>query len=121
MILEEESYRLIGAGMAVHGELGCGYLEAVYQEAFAIELEMNGIEFEREKQLLIRYRDRVLKKSYFADFLCYDKIIVELKAVQSLLSEHEAQVLNYLKATGCKLGLLFNFGAKSFQYKRLVF
>ena len=121
MFLEEESYNLIGAGMSVHGELGCGYLEAVYQEAFAIELEIRGIAFEREKQLTLHYRNRVLRKSYYADFFCYDKIIVELKAFQSLHPEHEAQVLNYLKATGCKLGLLFNFGARSFQYKRLVF
>ena len=121
MIYEEESYELIGAGMAVHQELSCGYLEAVYQEALAIEFQERNIPFECEKPLRIFYRGRLLDKHYYADFICHDKIIIELKAVRTLLPEHEAQLLNYLKASGCKLGLLFNFGAPSFQYKRFVF
>ena len=120
MLFENESYELIGAGMAVHRELANGYLEAVYQEAFAVELEARGIPYEREKQLKIHYRDRELGKCYYADFFCHGQIIVELKSVRTLCPEHEAQVLNYLKTTGCKLGLLFNFGVPSFQHRRLV-
>jgi len=120
LLFEKETYELIGAGMAVHSELKNGYLEAVYQEAFAIELDERGIPYEREKPLHIRYHNRVLDKSYYADFFCYDSIIVEMKAAKALLPEHEAQVLNYLKTTGCRLGLLFNFGATAFQHKRLV-
>ena len=121
ILFEKESFDLIGVGMAVHRELANGYLEAVYQEAFAIELEERGIPFEREKQLRIQYRGHVLDKCYYADFVCHGKIVVELKAVPRLSSEHSAQVLNYLKATGSRLGFLFNFGAPSFQYKRLIF
>ena len=100
MLFENESYELIGAGMAVHRELANGYLEAVYQEAFAVELEARGIPYEREKPLKIHYRDRELGKCYYADFFCHGQIIVN--------------------TTGCKLGLLFNFGVPSFQHRRLV-
>ena len=95
-------------------------LEPVYQEAFEIELVSNSIAYQREAPLLINYKGKPLKKEYFADFLCYNKIIVELKALNALESSHEAQVLNYLKATGCKLGLLINFGQESLKYKRLI-
>ena len=121
IIYRDESYRIVGVAMKVHSELGCGFLEPVYQEAFELLLRREGIPFERERKLNIRFMGEVLKKEYFADFVCYDKIIVEMKAVNELTAVHEAQVMNYLKATGFKLGLLFNFGAPSFHYRRLVF
>jgi len=95
-------------------------LHGVYQEALAIEFELRGIPFEREKLLRISYKDRILKKTYQADFVCYGKTDVEVKALSQLISDHEAQVLNYLKATGFRLGILINFGEKSLVYKRLA-
>ena len=120
ILYKDESYKLVGLGMLVHRELGSGYLEAVYQEAFEIALKQENIPYDREKTLRIKFLGQWLKKEYVADFVCFDKIIVEMKAVSSLTSSHEAQVMNYLKATGRRLGLLFNFGADSFQYRRLV-
>lgn len=105
--------------MAVHRELGNGFLEAVYQEALAIEFEKRKIPFEREKRLDIYYSNIKLSKKYFADFVCYGNIILELKAIQHYTDDDLAQVLNYLKATNYKLGILINFGAKSLQYKRV--
>ena len=106
--------------MEVHRELGPGFLEPVYQEALELEFERQGIPFEREKELKISYKGHILKKKYVADFICNDKIIVELKALSALSGEHVAQVLNYLKATGFKLGMLINFGEASLKFKRLV-
>ena len=120
LIYKTEAYKIIGAAMEVHKELGPGFLEAVYQEALEIELQKQKIPYEREKLMNIFYKGIKLKKKYSADFVCYDKIIVEVKALSSLSSDHEAQILNYLKTTSLKLGLLINFGAKSLQYKRLV-
>ena len=107
--------------MEVHKNLGSGFLEAVYQEALSIEFEEAGIPFEQEKRLTIDYKGHLLKKAYIADFVCFDKIILELKAIENLKSEHIAQVINYLKITDFKLGLLVNFGSASLQYKRVVF
>ena len=95
-------------------------LHGVYQEALAIEFEIRGIPFEKEKLLKISYKDRILKKTFQSDFVCYGKIVVEAKALSQLISDHEAQVLNYLKATGFQLGLLINFGEKSLVYKRFA-
>lgn len=120
ILYKEESYNIIKVCFEVHNRLGCGFLEAVYQEALAIEFEYLNIPFEAEKELRIPYRDRILKKKYRADFVCYEKIIVELKALSKLISDHEAQVINALKATGFQLGILVNFGEKSLKYKRLV-
>ena len=106
--------------MAVHKELGCGFLEQVYQAALAIELKERGIEFEREKILESYYKGVKLGIFYKADFVCYKKIIVELKAVKDLQPEHKAQLLNYLKTSGMELGLLINFGQTSLQVKRIV-
>jgi len=119
-LYKDETYLIIGAAMEVHNELGPGFLEAVYQEAFEIEINRQNIPYEREKTLNIFYKSEKLKKEYFADFFCFDKIIVELKALNELNSEHEAQLLNYLFATKTKVGLLINFGSKSLQYKRMV-
>lgn len=120
LLYKEESYKVIGAAIEVHKELGAGFLESVYQEAFELELQKQIIPYEREKLLNIFYRKQKLKKRFSVDFVCYDKIVVELKALGSLNADHEAQVLNYLKSSGLKLGLLLNFGSKSLQYKRLV-
>ncbi len=120
LIFKEEAYRIIGACMEVHRELGSGFLEPVYQEALSIELTSRDILHEREKPLTVTYKGTALEKSYFADFLCHNKIIVELKALNSLSGEHEAQILNYLKATGLRLGLLVNFGTDQLEWKRIV-
>ena len=120
LIYKDETYKIIGAAMEVHKELGAGFLEPVYQEAFELELQKQNIPYEREKLLNIFYKGTKLKKHYSADFVCYDKIIVELKALSLLSSDNESQILNYLKTTSHKLGLLINFGTKSLQYKRLI-
>ena len=117
---KEECYQIIGACMAVHSELGCGFLEAVYQEALAIVLDEELIPFQKEKVLDLLFRGQVLNKKYVADFLCFDEVIVELKATDAIHPEHLAQVLNYLKATGKKIGLLINFGTTRLQYKRVI-
>jgi GxxExxY protein len=120
LIYEEESYQIIGAAQEVHGILGAGFQEAVYQEALAIEFENKNIPYELEKELRIKFKDRYLDKKYSADFVCFDKIIVELKALALLTNDHMAQVINYLKAPDFKLGLLINFGEKSLKVKRLA-
>ncbi len=120
IILKEESYKIIGAAMEVHRELGAGFVEPVYQEALELEFLRQNIPYVREQNLNIFYKGQKLTKHYLADFVCYNQIIVELKALSELSGDHEAQVLNYLKASQIKLGLLINFGSKSLQFKRLV-
>ncbi|ASB51217.1 GxxExxY protein [Alkalitalea saponilacus] len=117
---KNETYAINGAAMEVHKELGCGFLEGVYQEALQIELKLRDIPFIAQHPLKIKYKGQTLIKSYIPDFLCFDSIIVELKALSELNSEHEAQVFNYLKATNKKVGLLINFGKPSLQFKRIV-
>ena len=119
LIYEKETYKIIGAAMEVHSRLGSGFLEAVYQEALAIEFVKRSIPYIKEAKLEITYKERTLQKYYQADFICYDKIIVETKAQKELTGIDEAQVINYLKATGLKIGLLINFGAESLDHKRL--
>jgi GxxExxY protein len=120
IIHAQESYQIVGACMEVHAGLGGGFLEPVYQEALALVFAEKEIPFEREKELPIFFRGKPLNKRYVADFVCFGSIIVEIKATSDLTGEHEAQVLNYLKASGLKLGLLVNFGVPSLQYRRLV-
>jgi GxxExxY protein len=120
LIYKEEVYQIIGAAMEVHKELGCGFLEAVYQEALELEFQFRKIPYRRECKLDIFYKEQLLNKYYAADFICFDKIIVELKALSGLTSEHESQLLNYMKATKLKVGLLINFGKQSLEYKRMV-
>jgi GxxExxY protein len=120
LIYKDEAYQIIGAAMEVHKELGCGFLEAVYQEALELEFQFRKIPYLREAKLNVYYKEQLLNKYYEADFICFDKIIVELKALSSLILEHESQLLNYLKATNFKMGLLINFGKQSLEYKRMV-
>lgn len=107
--------------MEVHKELGNGFLEAVYHEALMHELNERHIPFKTNVKLQVTYKHKILKKVYFADIICYEKILLELKAMEGLGSEHVSQVINYLKATDFKLGILVNFGTKSLEYKRIVF
>ena len=116
---DEETYKIIGAAMEVHRHLGCGFLEAVYGDALTIEFTNRNIPFEREKLINIKYKDTTLEHYYVADFVCYDSIIVELKAVTELNKTFEAQVLNYLNATGYESGLLINFGELSLKHHRI--
>ena len=117
-IYGRETYKIIGAAMEVHRTLGLGFVESVYQEAMEIELEKQNIPFIPQKKIQIRYKDVLLNQYFVADLFCYDKIIVELKAVSTILLEHEAQIINYIHATGMKLGMLLNFGSESLYYKR---
>lgn len=118
---DEETYVIIGAAMAVHRELGWGFLEAVYQEALEREFRLQNIPYEREKEIPVYYRGERLKASYRTDFVCYGSVILEIKALQQTSGTEEAQVINYLKASGLHKGLLLNFGSKRFEYKKLVF
>jgi GxxExxY protein len=117
---DSQTYAIIGAAMEVHTQLGHGFLEGVYQEALAIEFSLRPIPFEREAEISITYKGEPLTCKYRADFVCFGEVIVELKALSALTSVEEAQVLNYLKATGYQRALLINFGAPSLQTKRLV-
>lgn len=104
--------------MEVHNQLGYGFLEAVYQEALAVEMELRNIPFNREAVLPVHYKNRQLAVGYRADFLCFENVVVELKALRKLSTIEEAQILNYLKATGFEVGILINFGGRSLEYKR---
>jgi len=110
ILYKDESYRIQGAVFEVYREMGCGFLESVYQECLEKELAMQGIPFVSQKELKLTYKGRPLRQTYRADLICYDDIIVEVKALSNTTGEHTAQVLNYLKATGMRLGLLVNFG-----------
>ena len=121
IVFKEESYKVVGAAYKVYNALGHGFLEAVYQEALEIEIQRQGIPYEREKELKIQYDGVELKQTYKADFVCFGKIIVELKAVSALDDAHRSQVYNYLHATNYKLGLLLNFGCSDeLEYERKV-
>ena len=119
LLYEKETEKILKACFEVHNELGNGFLEAVYQEALEKEFIIQKIPYEREKLLPIMYKGELLSKEYYADFVCYGKIIVELKAVSRLENEHKAQVINYLKAMNKEIGLLINFGKSSLQWERI--
>jgi len=106
--------------MEVHNNLGKGFLEIVYKDALAYELKKNNIPFEREKEYVVNYKDIILPHKFYADFVVFDKIILEVKGMAGIADEHISQTLNYLKVSGCKLGLIVNFGELSLQYKRVV-
>jgi GxxExxY protein len=109
LYFKDESYKIIGACFEVYNDKGCGFVEPVYQECLEIELGLQRIPFQRHVELLLHYKGLPLRQKYIPDFICYGQIIVELKAVSCVVDEHRAQVHNYLKATGYKLGLLVNF------------
>ncbi len=120
LLYEELTRKIIGAAMEVHRTLGCGFLEGVYQEAFELELGEQGVPFVAQRELNIAYKGRTLKQRYKPDLMVDQKVIVEIKAIAKLTSADEAQMINYLKATGCKVGLLINFGGRSLEWKRVV-
>jgi GxxExxY protein len=121
LLYKDEAYAIIGAAIEVHKEMGPGFLEPVYQECMEIELQDRRIPFLPQQELRICYKGRQLEKKYQPDFLCYDKIVVEIKALDRLTSKEESQILNYLKATNLRLGLLINFGSEGkLEWKRLI-
>ena len=110
LLYKDETYRIRGAVFEVYREMGCGFLESVYQECLEKELKTQDIPFVSQQELRVMYKGEVLEQTYKPDLICFEKIIVELKAVKEIADEHRAQLHNYLKATGLKLGLLVNFG-----------
>ena len=118
---DPQTYAIIGAGMEVHKQLGCGFLEPVYQEALAIEFTKRSLPFSREVKLPVRYKGQLLATGYCAGFICFDSVVVELKALPRMGGTEEAQLINYLKATGYEVGLLLNFGSRSLEHRRFVF
>ena len=120
LIFKDESYKIIGCCFEVYNQLGPGFLEAVYQEALAMEFTEQGVPFVEFAEMTINYKGNQLRKKYYPDFLCYQNIIVEIKALENLCSDHQAQVLNYLKGTNSPLGLLVNFGAARLQHQRFA-
>ena len=120
LIMKDEVYRVVGAAMAVSRELGAGFLEAVYQDALEIELTDQAIPFVAHPTIRVSYKGRVLSRRYVPDFVCYDQVVVEVKALRGLSSVEQAQLLNYLKATGHSVGLLLNFGTARLEWKRMV-
>jgi GxxExxY protein len=121
LILKDEVYAIVGAAIEVHRELGPPFLEAVYQEAMELELRLRGVPFLGQEPLSIRYKEFVLEKKYVADLICFGSVLVELKATDRLTEKDESQLLNYLAATGMRVGLLINFGAHGrLEWKRMV-
>lgn len=121
IILKEESYKLIGICMEIHREMGMGFKEVLYKDALEIELKQHGIPFLREQKYKVTYKGIVLPHHYFADFVVYDSIILEIKSSSFIVNGFVAQTINYLRASGLKLGIIVNFGEKSLAYKRVVF
>jgi GxxExxY protein len=117
---DPRTHAIIGAAMEVHSQLGSGFLEAVYQKALALELSARDVPFRSEMELPVHYKGHKLEVSYRADFVCFEKVVVELKALARLSGIEESQLINYLKATGLETGLLVNFGAKSLEYRRFT-
>ena len=121
LVLKDEVYEVVGAAMEVYWQLGRGFLEPIYQEAFEIELSRRKIPFEPKRELTIIYKDQPLEKTYVPDVICFDQIVVELKALERLSGVEQSQLLNYLKMTTMKVGLLINFGSRvRLEWKRYV-
>ena len=120
LIHKEESYFIVGLCMEVHNTLGKGFSEAVYGDALELELETNGVPYAREVKFDIYYKNKLLRKKYYADFVIDNKIILELKAIERINSSHVKQTLNYLAVSKLKLGLIVNFGEDSLSYKRVI-
>ncbi len=121
IILKDESYLLMGICMEVHKELGMGFKEVLYKDAIEIELKERKIHSKREREFRIEYKGKVLPHMFYADFVIDDSIILEVKSASFIVNNFFAQTINYLKASGLKLGIIANFGEKSFTYKRVVF
>ena len=122
IVFKEESYKIVGACFEVYNSMGCGFLEAVYQECLSIEFSNQAIPFKAQVPLELTYKGQVLQQKCIPDFICFDKVILEIKALKELCDQHRAQVHNYLKATGYRLGLLVNFGQHpELQYERIVY
>ena len=122
MIYREEAYDLIGICMEIHSLLGYGFLEIVYKDALEFELKNRIIQYEREKEYSILYKENILKHKFYADFVLFDNIILEVKAAEGGIADaFVSQMLNYLKASKCKIGLIINFGRDKLEYKRLIF
>lgn len=119
--LREETDKIIGVGIEVHKHLGSGFLEIVYKDALEFEFREKRIDFEREKKYIISYKETILPHQFFADFVVFDKVILEIKAKNGIAEEDMAQTLNYLKCSGCKVGLILNFGKSKLGIKRVVF
>ena len=117
---KEETHKIIGAAMTVHRFFGCGFTEKVYQDALEQEFRVLGIPYLREPSLHVNYRGVQLRAEFLPDFICYDKIIVELKAVKELDNMHRSQAINYAKVAGCEVALLINFGESSLKFERFV-
>jgi len=121
LILKDESYKLVGVCMEVHRELGMGFKEGIYQDALEIEFQHQGIPYQREQMFRIEYKGKVLKHRYKADFIVFNQIVLEVKATTLIVDSFVAQTINYLKASGLKLGIIANFGERSLTFKRIVF
>ncbi|MBS1735791.1 MAG: GxxExxY protein [Bacteroidetes bacterium] len=121
LIHREESYSIIGICMEVHNNLGAGFMEIVYKDALEYELKKSGIFYEREKEYAVNYKGIVLPHKFYADFVVYDKIILEVKGRSDIAEEHVAQAINYLKVSGNQLALIVNFGEMKLNYKRIIF
>ncbi len=119
LLYSDLTYKVIGAAMEVHKNLGAGFLESVYEEALAYEFELQNILYERQKNITVYYKNKKVKQ-FISDFMVDEKVVVEIKAIKNITDVERAQLINYLKATGLKVGMLFNFGADSLEYKRFV-
>jgi len=119
-LYEEDTYKIIGALIEVHKNLGKGFSEIVYKDAFEHELNRNEIPFEREKEYLVHYKDIILNHKFYADFVVLDKIILEIKSTDSIHEKHISQCLNYLHVSGHRLAILVNFNKTSLEYKRII-
>jgi GxxExxY protein len=121
LVYKEESYSIIGLCMEVHNQLGHGFSEIVYKDALEFEFSENGIVYEREKEYPVFYKGNLLKHKFYADFVVFDKIILEVKCVKSIADEHESQAINYLKVSDNRLALLVNFARGKMEYKRIIY
>lgn len=121
LLYKDEAFKIMGACFEVYREKGCGFVEPVFQECLEIELALQGISFVAQPSLALSYKGRPLRSRYTPDFVCFDRMVLEIKAVSALTDEHRAQVINYLKATGMRLGLLVNFGHHPLvEWERIV-
>ena len=121
LIFKEQSYQIIGLCMEVHRELGHGFKEIIYKDALEYELKKANIDYQREEEFQVSYKDTVLKRKYCADFIAFGEIIIEAKATSTIINDFVGQTINYLKASGLRLGIIANFGQPSFTWKRVVF